>query len=83
MRCSLGWIASPAINSDVQFLHASCNKEISLSLIIQVSKVKPYPLIRGSSVLQFCKLIRGGHQLSWQKEKSVLSLNSAFMMERI
>ncbi|GAU42537.1 hypothetical protein TSUD_341630 [Trifolium subterraneum] len=58
MRCSLRWIASPAINSDVQFLQASCNKEISLRLIIQVSKVKLYPLIEGSSVLQFRKLIR-------------------------
>jgi hypothetical protein len=35
---------------------------------MQVSKVKLYPLIRGSSILQFRKLIRGGHIMAEGEE---------------
>ncbi|KAJ1412659.1 hypothetical protein SESBI_20391 [Sesbania bispinosa] len=57
MRCSLGCIGSPAVNSDVQFLQACCNKEIPLR-VTQVNKARPNPLIQGSTVLQFHKLGR-------------------------
>lgn len=82
MRCSLGCIGTPAVNSDVQFLQACFNKEISLR-VTQVNKARPNPLNQVSTVLQFRKLRRVGHRLSWLKERSVLSLNSAYLMELI
>lgn len=88
MRCSLGCIGSLAANSDVQFLQAFYNKEISLrvtqiSFVDSVNKARVNPLIQGSTLLLH-KLGGGGHKLSsWLKARGVLSLNSAYMTELI